>query len=217
MSTRVKICGITSVEDASAAVEAGADALGFVFAESPRRITPQAARSILLSLPPFITCVGLFVNQDPLPVLEICPLDVVQFHGDESPEFARRCGRRWIKVFRIGRTEDLDARDAYPDASAHLLDAFHPAARGGTGTCIDPALLQGRVRPHPPVILAGGLTPENVAAAVGALRPYGVDVSSGVESAPGRKDALKMRRFVDAVREAQNSSSRPGQQRPDHR
>lgn len=202
MSLRIKICGITCVEDALAAVDAGADALGFVFAPSPRSICPETAAAIIRALPPFITTVGLVVNQDPLPILTRCPLDVVQFHGDESPEKIAACPRRAIKAFRVRSAAELVPAGAYVAAAALLLDAWVPGKAGGTGHRFDWQLAEEARGLNRPLIIAGGLTPENVGECVRRIRPYGVDVSSGVESAPGRKDQDLLRAFVAAARSA---------------
>jgi phosphoribosylanthranilate isomerase len=217
MRTRVKICGITSVSDALAAVAAGADALGFVFAASARRVTPEQAAAIARELPPFVATVGVLVDQDPRPILEVCPLGVLQFHGTETPEHLAAWGRaapgiRRVKAFRIRAVVDLDALARYHGATdAILLDAYAPEAPGGTGKTFPWELAReaaarglvaaanglGQGAPH--LILAGGLTPENVAAAIESCAPYAVDVSSGVEAALGRKDAAKVDEFVKAV------------------
>jgi phosphoribosylanthranilate isomerase len=206
---RVKICGITSIEDARAAVEAGADALGFLFAPSPRRVTPEQAAAIVSALPPFVTTVGVLVDQDPAPILEVCPLDAIQFHGAESPEMLQQTKRvRKFKAFRIRDAADLEAIRRYHGvAEAILLDAYVASAAGGTGTTFPwelarEATARGLVASRttlgsgPPLILAGGLTPENVAEAIAATDACAVDVSSGVEAAPGRKDEEKVRRFI---------------------
>jgi phosphoribosylanthranilate isomerase len=197
---RVKICGITSVEDALIAVEAGADALGFAFAPSPRRITPTLAAEIVQQLPPFITTVGLVVDEDPAPILEQCPLDVIQFHGSEPPERVSAVPRA-IKAFRVRDSADLAALPAYPTA-AWLLDAYVSGVAGGTGQQFPWQLAVEAKRFGRPIIVAGGLTPENVAGCVAEVRPYGVDVSTGVEASPGRKDAAKLRDFISAARSA---------------
>lgn len=199
MRTRVKICGITRPEDARAAAAAGADAIGLVFVDaSPRRLDPERARAIVAVLPPFLKVVGLFVDAPPAQVravLGAVPLDLIQFHGRETPEFCRAFGRPYLKALRMGPGVDVAAEAGrYPDAAGLLLDSFHPQLAGGTGETFDWSRVPrdlGR-----PLVLAGGLTPENVAAAVAAVRPYAVDVSSGVESAKGIKDAAKVAAFV---------------------
>lgn len=197
----VKICGITNQGDALMAIEAGADALGFVFAPSPRQVTPAQAAAILAELPPFITTVGLVVDQDPLRILEACPrLDVIQFHGSESPETVAACPRRCIKAFRLRDRSDLTALSEFTAASALLLDAYVPGVAGGTGTRFPWELAVEAQAPGRRIIVAGGLTPENVTNCVVTVRPYAVDVSSGVESAPGRKCADKVARFIAAAK-----------------
>lgn len=205
--TRVKICGITSLEDAAAAVEAGADALGFVFVPgTPRLIRPEAAARIVGEVPPFVTTVGVFVNQPLAELLRIagrCRLQAAQLHGEEPAEYSRQIPVRVIKAIRVRGPADLRPMAAYP-AHAFLLDAFVEGQMGGTGTCISWELARqakGRV----PIILSGGLRPETVGEAVRVVRPYAVDVSSGVEKSPGRKDREKVREFIAAVREADRS------------
>jgi phosphoribosylanthranilate isomerase len=200
---KVKICGITNAEDALMAVEAGADALGFVFYDkSPRCVAPEKAAEIIKALPPFVTMVGLFVNADPHFVnttVERCLLDRVQLHGDESPEFCSRIVRPVVKVFRIkGEASLLPMKDYH--VSGYLLDAYSPDAYGGTGMTFNWEIAKTAKR-HGPIILAGGLTPDNVRQAVEAVKPYAVDVSSGVEAAPGRKDAVKVSKFIQNVKD----------------
>jgi len=199
---RVKICGITNLEDALMTVEAGADALGFVFFQgSPRHISPDAAAAIIRRLPPFVQTVGLFVNEEPETVNTIadqCGLDLVQLHGDESPEYCSGIKRRIIKAFRVKDASSVDAMADY-HVAACLLDAWSPAARGGTGTTFNWDIAAG-VASARQIILAGGLTPDNVAAAIASVKPYAVDVSSGVESAPGKKDAGLVARFIRSCR-----------------
>lgn len=202
MNLRVKICGITSVADALAAVEAGADALGFVFAPSPRQVTPEAAAAILRELPPFVTSVGLVVDQDLTPILAACPLDVIQFHGSESPQTVAALGRRAVKAFRLRDEADLPPLAEYRVASALLLDAYVPGLAGGTGQQFPWQLAVEARRYGRPIIVAGGLTTENVALCVATTQPYGVDVSTGVEASPGHKDPEKVRDFIAAAREA---------------
>jgi len=202
--TRVKICGITSAEDATAAVEAGADALGFVFVPgTPRLIHPEAAERIVAGLPPFITTVGVFVDQSLDEVLRIaarCNLQAVQLHGNEPEEYSRRIPLRVIKAVRVRDAESLRMLPTYP-AHAFLLDAFVEGQAGGTGTPISWELAV-QAKGHAPIILSGGLRPDTVGPAVRRVRPYGVDVSSGVEVSPGRKDHQKVREFIAAVRQA---------------
>jgi phosphoribosylanthranilate isomerase len=208
MSVRVKICGITSLEDALAAIDAGADALGFVFAPSPRQVTPEAASLIVRELPPFITTVGLVVDQDPRPLLDRCPVDVVQFHGSEAPEVVAAAGRRAVKAFRVREAADLENLPRYESVAAFLLDAYVPGVAGGTGQRFPWSLACEAKRFGKPVIVAGGLTPENVALCVETTQPYGVDVSSGVEASPGKKDPGKVRAFVAAARQASRRVTR---------
>jgi phosphoribosylanthranilate isomerase len=199
---RVKICGITSIEDALAAVEAGADALGFVFYDkSPRFINPVRAAEIILRLPPFVQTVGLFVNEDAEQVnwtADYCGLDVVQLHGDETPEDCLEVNRRVIKAFRIQNNISIEPLGKY-QVSGFLLDAWSPDAYGGTGRSFNWELARAAMQ-YGHVILAGGLSPENVAEAIKVVNPYGVDVSSGVESALGKKDAEKVREFIRAAK-----------------
>ncbi len=203
MSTRVKICGITNLADAQAAVEAGADALGFNFyAQSPRHLTVPAAAEISRQLPPYLMRVGVFVNApDELVTRAIaeCGLSLLQFHGDEPPEFCTQFGLMNMKAFRIRDAESLKELAKYP-TDAYLLDAFSPEARGGTGEKFNWDLAIEAQKFGKPVFLAGGLTPENVADAVRKVRPFGVDVASGVESSPGQKDRQKVKDFIAAVR-----------------
>lgn len=199
MRTRVKICGITRVEDAVAAAAAGADAIGLVFeAKSPRCVTPAQARAIAAALPPFITVVGLFVDAPAARIREVLgqvPLDLLQFHGSETPEDCRAHGRPYIKAIRMAPQVDVAAEARpYADAAGLLLDTFSTQATGGTGETFDWARVPKRL--DRPVILAGGLTPENVAQAIASVRPYAVDVSSGVESSKGIKDAAKIAAFI---------------------
>jgi len=200
---RSKICGITRLEDGLAAVAAGADAIGLVFyAPSPRAVSVEQAQAIVAGLPPFVTTVGLFVDMPPRDieaVLAAVPLDLLQFHGDESPAACEALGRPYIKALRVRAGDDVAALvDAYPGARAVLLDTFVDGVPGGTGQPFDWALVPANL--SKPVILAGGLTPGNVAAAIAQVRPYAVDVSGGVEASKGIKDAAKVENFVRAVR-----------------
>lgn len=203
---RVKICGITSVDDARLAVSAGADALGLVFAPSPRRLSPDSAAAILASVPPFVTPVAVFVDASLDPILDLTAalgISTVQLHGGESPELVnllRAHGLKVIKAFRVASSSDLDHLDRFhPDA--FLLDSRVPDKLGGTGLAFDWSLAVP-IAARLPVILAGGLNPDNVADAVRTVRPYAVDCSSSVESAPGRKDPDKLRTFVSRAKSA---------------
>jgi phosphoribosylanthranilate isomerase len=202
---RVKVCGITNGADALAAIEAGADALGFNFyARSPRYITPRDARRIIERLPPAVLCVGVFVNEDDAATVarlaEESGVSAVQLHGDESPEYcAALGGHEVIKALRVGQDFAPEAAAGYP-AGSILLDAYNACARGGTGETFDWTLARRTRELVARLYLAGGLRPENVAGAIAAVAPYAVDVCSGVESAPGRKDAASVRAFVAAVR-----------------
>jgi len=198
LPVRVKVCGITTVEDARHAVFMGADALGFVFyRRSPRYIAAELAQEIIAQLPPFVSSVGLFVNEDAgviQSVIEGCALDVVQLHGDETPAQCVYSGVKVIKALRVRSGECLVGIEDYP-VSAWLLDAWSAAAYGGTGQC-GRWDLAAQVAARLPVILAGGLTPSNVGEAIRAVRPYAVDVSSGVEIAPGQKDPQLVKDFI---------------------
>ncbi|MBI5919730.1 MAG: phosphoribosylanthranilate isomerase [Nitrosomonadales bacterium] len=201
--TRSKICGITRVEDLQAAASSGADAIGLVFyAKSPRHVSIEQAAQLLSALPPFVSVVGLFVNpteDEVRQVLRSVPLDVLQFHGEESPEFCVRFGRPYLKAIRVKPGVDLvQCAARYAAAQALLLDAYIEGTHGGTGESFDWALI-----PHDlplPVILSGGLHPGNVQDAIRQVRPYAVDVSSGVEAAKGIKDAAKVAAFINEVR-----------------
>lgn len=208
---RIKICGITNIDDAIAAVEAGADALGFVFAESPRKIDPKAAFEIVQALPPFVTTVGVFANQEAEEItwtMKRACLQIAQVHGDllcgNSEESGGIGCRRLIRAIGI-RSED-DVRQAVESArdcncTAFLLDAHAEGKMGGTGQTFDWNLaVLARAMLGKPMILAGGLTPENVGEAVDTVQPYAIDVSSGVECEPGKKDHDKIREFIENAR-----------------
>lgn len=205
MIVKVKICGITSAADALAAVDAGADALGFMFyAPSPRNVNFDVAAEIIRQLPPFVAKVGVFVNPAEAEVrraIAECGLDTLQFHGEETPEFCRQFGLKTMKAFRVRDAESLRQTDAYAN-EAWLLDSYVAGQLGGTGARFNWDLATEAARRHT-VLLAGGLTPENAAEAVRKVRPYGLDVSSGVESAPGRKDAAKVGAFIAAAKSVQ--------------
>lgn len=213
--TLVKICGITHVEDARGAVEAGADAVGFVFAASPRQVGPAQARAIIRELPAEFVTVGVFVNpqlDEVLRVMEVSGIKSVQLHGDESPEFLARvveqfpAGARgehgWpavVKAFRLRNREELAQLRSYTAAGAFVIDAHGTGLWGGSGKCADWELAReaggvGRI------ILAGGLNEANVAEAIAQVRPFGVEGNSGVESAPGKKDPRKVREFIAKVK-----------------
>lgn len=203
--TRAKICGITRTEDASAAASAGADAIGLVFyAKSPRAVTAEQAAAICAVLPPFITAVGLFVNADAEEVeavLKKVPLDLLQFHGDESADYCRGFSRPYIKAVRM--TEGVDLRavaNEHTSAQGLLVDSYQKGVPGGTGHTFDWAAIPDGL--GKPVILAGGLVPDNVTDAIRQVRPYAVDVSSGVEQEKGIKDADKIIAFMRGVETA---------------
>jgi phosphoribosylanthranilate isomerase len=203
MSTKVKICGITNLADAQAAVAAGADALGFNFYEkSPRYVSLSQASEIARALPPFIMRVGVFVNAPAdfvLGAIRESGLTMLQFHGEEAPEFCSQFGLMSMKAFRIHGPETLKEIPQF-QTDAILLDAFSSATYGGTGEKFNWDLAVEAQKFGKPIFLAGGLTPENVAPAIRQVHPFGVDVSSGVESAPGKKDHAKMKAFLAAVR-----------------
>ncbi|WJW76836.1 phosphoribosylanthranilate isomerase [Thiohalobacter sp. IOR34] len=209
MRVRVKICGITRPEDARAAAEAGADALGLVFyARSPRAVTAEQAAALCAGLPPFVTSVGLFVDpaaEEVRRVLEGVPLDLLQFHGDEPADFCRQFGRPYLKALAMRPDVDIAARVAdYPDAAGILLDAWHPAVPGGSGETFDWDRIPRELAK--PVVLAGGLHPGNVAEAIERTRPWAVDVSSGVEADKGIKDPALIRAFIRGVNSVHSQS-----------
>jgi phosphoribosylanthranilate isomerase len=205
MSTRVKICGVTNLADAQAAVEADADMVGLNFYEqSPRHVSLAAAVEISRALPPLVLRVGVFVNPAEALVMRAigeCGLSLLQFHGDETSEFCTQFGLMSIKALRVRDAESLTALENY-QTDAFLLDAHSKSGLGGTGEKFNWDLAIEAQKFGKPVFLAGGLTPENVAEAVKKVRPFAVDVSSGVESAPGKKDHAKLKAFIEAVRQA---------------
>jgi len=208
MRIRVKICGITRLQDALDACAAGADALGFNFyAGSGRCIGARQATAIIAALPPFVTTVGLFVNPsvaDVEEVLGVTDLGVLQFHGDESPQFCAQFNHAYVKVLRMAPDIDIVAEAArFDGANGILLDAHSSSGWGGTGETFDWQRWPKEV--DQPLMLAGGLDPDNVGAAIAATQPYAVDVSSGVESAPGVKDPARVARFINEVRRASNA------------
>lgn len=201
MKVKVKICGITNLEDALAAADYGADALGFVFYKgSPRYISPEAAREIIRQLPPLITTVGVFVDETPERIEEILrhvPIDVAQLHGHEPPELCI-LSRRVIKAIRVKELSDLEPLKKYR-VSAYLLDTYTPESLGGTGQIFNWDIAVA-AKEFGKVILAGGLNPENIERAIRWVRPYGVDVSSGVEEEKGKKDLKRMRLFIERAK-----------------
>ncbi len=210
MSVNVKICGLTSVSDGLAAAAAGADMIGLMFYErSPRHVPLATAIEIARALPPHVVKVGVFVNPSADEVrraIAECGVSLLQFHGDEPPDFCTQFGVMSLKAFRIRDTASLAALPGYP-TDAWLLDAFSPDARGGTGEQFNWDLALEAKKLGRPIFLAGGLTPENVAEAVRRVQPFAVDVSSGVESAPGKKDPAKVRAFIAAAKGAATTES----------
>jgi len=206
MRTRVKICGITREQDAAAAVEHGADAIGLVFyPNSPRHVTVERAAAICHQLPPFVTSVALFVNataDEIARVVDEVGVDLLQFHGQESADYCAQHRRPWIRAIRMRPDTDLLAEQAaFAAGRGLLLDAYRPGVPGGTGETFDWARIPAQLAPQ--VVLAGGLHPENVAAAIRAVRPYAVDVSGGVEAEKGIKDPDKIKAFMREVRNAE--------------
>jgi len=202
MHIRVKICGITRVQDGLQAASAGADAIGLVFyPPSPRTLTHAQARDICQALPPFVTTVALFVDptkEQVEAVLSSVPVDMLQFHGDETPEFCAQFGRPFMKALKMHEDMDLVAvAGCYYQASGILVDSYHAGLAGGTGATFDWSRLP--TEPQWPLILAGGLDVSNVAQAIRQVRPYAVDISSGVESEKGIKDATKVTAFINEV------------------
>jgi phosphoribosylanthranilate isomerase len=205
MSVKVKICGITSAPDAITAIDAGADALGFMFYDqSPRHVSVASASEIIRQLPPFVMKVGVFVNAPEELVqraIADCSLSLLQFHGEEPPEFCTQFGLMSMKAFRMRNAESLKALPDYL-TDAWLLDAYANDKRGGTGEKFNWDLAVEAKKFGRLIFLAGGLTPENVGEAVKKVQPFAVDVSSGVESAPGKKDPAKVRAFIQAAKGA---------------
>jgi phosphoribosylanthranilate isomerase len=203
MPVRVKICGITRSDDACTAARLGADALGFnFFAKSPRYITPEAARQIIRKLPPFVSRVGVFVDETAEQIREtirISGIDTIQLHGNESPEFCREFGIPVIKALGVKGDSDLALLDAY-EVSGFLLDTWHQSMHGGTGQTFDWRIARRASEKYGNVILAGGLGPTNLDEALGAVNPFAVDLNSGVEIMPGVKNPHKMRDAIRIVR-----------------
>ena len=205
MSVRVKICGITSEEDALLAVEAGADALGFIFYErSSRFISPDNAKAIISKLPPFIARVGVFVNAPADQIeraIEQGGINVIQLHGDETAEFAAQFSIPVIKAIRVKNHESISTLATF-QSSAFLLDSYVEGQLGGSGATFNWTLAGKAKDLGRPIILAGGLTPLNIREAIRTVQPYGVDVSSGVEHSPGKKDAAKVSEFISNAKTA---------------
>lgn len=208
MTTRVKICGITRLDDAQAAVRLGAHALGFVFyAKSPRHVTPEVAARIIADLPAFVTTTALFVDASPEYVEQVVAttgIDLLQFHGNESADFCAGFGRPYIKALRMKPGLDIVAvMQGYAGARGILLDAYRAGVPGGTGEAFDWARIPVSVRPQ--IILAGGLNPDNIRSAIAQVNPFAVDVSGGVEAAKGIKDHNKLKQFIEEVARADKS------------
>jgi phosphoribosylanthranilate isomerase len=208
MTTRIKICGITNLEDAHLATQLGADALGFVFSPSPRHISPEKAHDIISQLPPFIHTVGVFANEPLRKIVETldsCAIDVVQLHGDESQKYCQELkefNKKIIKAIRV--RDELSLLELLSfDVDAYLFDSYSKEAYGGTGKTFDWGLLKGK-KFAKPVILSGGLEAGNVREAIQAFQPYAVDASSRLEKEPGFKDPNKVKAFIKAVRDLEN-------------
>jgi phosphoribosylanthranilate isomerase len=214
MVTRIKICGITRVEDVLAAARSGADAIGLVFYErSPRHVSITQAAQLAAALPPFVSMVGLFVNAEAAFVREVLasvPLDLLQFHGDESPEYCAQFAKPYLKAIRVKAGVDLlQCASDFRSARGLLLDAHVEGIPGGTGTAFDWALIPKQLLL--PLILSGGLDAQNIAAAIKQARPYAVDVSSGVEASKGIKDAAKIAAFINEVKRVDSIRNRSEQ------
>lgn len=201
---RVKICGITNPQDTSMAVEMGVDALGFIFAPSPRQITPEKARDIISAIPPFVNTVGVFVNENTSTIRQIirfCGLDLVQLHGDESPEVCNELMPYTIKAFRLKDKSSLQSiKPYYGKARALLFDTYSEIKRGATGKIFDWDLaIRGKALGMP-IILSGGLKPSNIQKAISTVKPYAVDVNSGIEERPGKKNPFLMKELMETIR-----------------
>ncbi|MFA5164415.1 MAG: phosphoribosylanthranilate isomerase [Candidatus Omnitrophota bacterium] len=197
---RVKVCGITNLKDAEAACRFGADAIGFVFAKSPRRIDASKARAISLRMPPYVSLVGIFVDEDIKKLLQIaekCRLDIIQLHGNESINYCKQLKKYYkiVKAVKVGEQKSFSGLLGY-DADAFLLDTYRPGKAGGTGEKFDWSLALKAKKHGKPIILSGGLRPGNVSEAIRKVKPYAVDVSSGIESSPGRKNMKLMKEFI---------------------
>ena len=207
---KVKICGITNHEDASEAVRLGVDALGFIFAPSPRQIVPELARDIIFGLPPFVQAVGVFVNEELRTIQDrvaYCGLDMVQLHGDEPPEFCGELMPRTLKTFRIKDASSLSQIGAYKGrVKALLLDTYQKGLKGGTGKTFDWGLAVEVGKLGMPVILSGGLGPSNIERAISTVKPYAVDMSSAIEARPGKKDHALMRELMEKINKMRANS-----------
>lgn len=202
--TWIKICGITNMEDGQKATSLGVDALGFIFAPSPRRVEPALAKKIILALPKTLLKVGVFVNEDPEEVLRIaeyCGLNALQFHGEEPPEYCHKFSYPMLKALHIRDFGSLKDMERYHENVSILLETYSPVQAGGTGN-VFPWEIALRAKEKRNFILSGGLNPVNVGEAVKKVRPWGVDVCSGVETNPGKKELLKMAEFVMEVKKA---------------
>jgi phosphoribosylanthranilate isomerase len=208
---KVKICGITRSRDALNAIELGVDALGFIFAPSPRQISPEGARRIIGAIPPFVKTVGVFVNEDAASIREhinYCGLDLVQLHGDESPDFCSNLMPHVLKALRIKDESNLPAYKAYQkNVRGLLLDTYAKDKAGGTGKTFDWQLAIKIMEAGIPVILSGGLDPLNIVAAIKTVKPYAIDVNSGVEEHPGKKSYWKMKELMDQVRKIEKGGT----------
>ena len=203
--TKIKICGITNIDDALAATGYGADALGFIFyKKSPRYISPETAREIARKVPPFVKKVGVFVNEEidiVNKILDEADLDMAQLSGDETHSYCRNLNVPYIKAFRIRNEESLNEIDKF-DTSYLLFDSFNEGEYGGTGETFDWSLIQNQHFKDKYVILSGGLNPDNIEDAILKIKPYAVDVASGVEKEPGKKDHNKIKSFIEAAKNA---------------
>jgi len=201
---RVKVCGITNRRDAAMVTELGAAALGFIFAPSPRQVSPEKVREIIADLPPLVWTIGVFVDE-PLSsvcrIMDFCRLDLVQFHGDEPPEICREMMPRSIKAFRVKDESSLVPVEKYTESvNAILLDTYCQGLKGGTGRAFDWSLAIKAKELRVPIILSGGLTPSNIAEAVSVVKPWAVDINSGIEDAPGRKNPDLMKKLMENIR-----------------
>jgi phosphoribosylanthranilate isomerase len=205
---RVKVCGITNYQDASMAIELGADALGFIFASSPRQITPEKARDIIYAIPPFVQTVGVFVDEDPGKIrrtIHLCGLDLVQLHGDESPDLCRELMPCAIKALRLKDESSLSAIKSYRGrVRAILLDTYMQGKRGGTGRTFDWDLAIKAKEFGIPTILSGGLNPDTISEAISLVKPFGVDVNSGIEESPGKKSPNLMGEVMEIIRKMES-------------